>query len=171
MRLAPRLVLAFWFIAALSVAGLGAVVREDRRATETRRFAQEVHSACERVVAEIGRQAESDRKLVGGACQSGELVDRALIWLEAGTFDDERRLALSRLVPEERNAFDLDELVLATADGDRLGQDPMTLIHLPRSDIAALVGGDVAHFGLRASGGGPPTGGAGAGGSLSLIHI
>ncbi|HEX4448668.1 MAG TPA: ATP-binding protein, partial [Polyangiaceae bacterium] len=165
MRLAPRLVLAFWFIAALSVAGLGAVVREDRRATETRRFAQEVHSACERVVAEIGRQAESDRKLVGGACQSGELVDRALIWLEAGTFDDERRLALSRLVPEERNAFDLDELVLATADGDRLGQDPMTLIHLPRSDVAALVGGDVAHFGLRASGGGPPTRGAAGGGS------
>ena len=152
MRLAPRLVLAFGFIATLSVAGLGAVVREDRRATETRRFAQEVHSACDRVVAEIGRQAESDRKLVGGACQSGELVDRALIWLEAGTFDDERRLALSRLVPEERSAFDFDELLLATADGDRLGQDPMTLLNLPRSEIAALVGGDVAHFGLRAPG-------------------
>ena len=72
-------------------------------------------SACNRVVAEIGRQAESDRKLVAGACQSGELVDRALIWLEAGALDDERRLALSRLVPEERQAFDLDELVLATA--------------------------------------------------------
>ena len=124
MRLAPRLVLAFGFVAALSVAGLGVVVREDQRATETKRFEHEVKSACDRVVAEIGRQAESDRKLVAGACQSGELVDRALIWLEAGTLDDERRLALSRLVPEERQAFDLDELVLATADGDRLGQDP-----------------------------------------------
>ena len=98
-------------------------------------------SACDRVVAEIGRQAESDRKLVAGACQSGELVDRALIWLEGGTLDDERRLALSRLVPEERQAFDLDELVLATADGDRLGQDPMTLLNLPRAEVAALVGG------------------------------
>ena len=101
------------------------------------------------MVAEIGRQAESDRKLVGGACQSGELVDRALIWLEAGTLDDERRLALSRLVPEERRAFDLDELILATDRGDHLGQDPMTLLNLPRSEVAALVGGDVGQFTLR----------------------
>ncbi len=151
MRLAPRLVLAFGFVAALSVAGLGVVVREDQRATETERFEDEVKSACERVVAEIGRQAESDRKLVAGACQSGELVDRALIWLEAGTLDDERRLALSRLVPEERQAFDLDELVLATADGDRLGQDPMTLLNLPRSEVTALVAGDISHFALRTS--------------------
>ncbi len=151
MRLAPRLVLAFGFVAALSVAGLGVVVREDQRTTETQRFEQDVKSACDRVVAEIGRQGESDRKLVAGACQSGELVDRALIWLEGGTLDDERRLALSRLVPEERQAFDLDELVLATADGDRLGQDPMTLLNLPRDEVAALVGGDVAHFSLRTS--------------------
>jgi two-component system nitrogen regulation sensor histidine kinase NtrY len=151
MRLAPRLVLAFGFVAALSVAGLGIVVREDQRTTETQRFEQEVKSACDRVVAEIGRQGESDRKLVAGACQSGELVDRALIWLEGGTLDDERRLALSRLVPEERQAFDLDELVLATTEGDRLGQDPMTLLNLPQSAVAALVGGDVAHFSLRTS--------------------
>jgi signal transduction histidine kinase len=151
MRLAPSLVLAFGFVATLSVAGLGIVVREDQRATETQRFEQEVHRACDRVVAEIGRQAESDRKLVAGACQSGELVDRALIWLEAGSLDDERRLALSRLVPEERQAFDLDELLLATAQGERLGQDPLTLLNLPRSEIAALVAGDVSHFGLRAA--------------------
>jgi signal transduction histidine kinase len=149
VRLAPRLVLAFGFVATLSVAGLGYVVREDRRESETRRFDQEVKSACDRVVAEIGRQAESDRKLVGGACQSGELVDRALIWLEGGTLDDERRLSLSRIVPEERQAFDLDELVLATADGDRLGQDPITLLNTPRAELAKLVGGDTAHFALR----------------------
>jgi two-component system, NtrC family, nitrogen regulation sensor histidine kinase NtrY len=151
MRLAPSLVLAFGFVATLSVAGLGLVVREDQRTTETQRFEQEVHRACDRVVAEIGRQAESDRKLVAGACQAGELVDRALIWLEAGSLDDERRLALSRLVPEERQAFDLDELLLATAQGERLGQDPLTLLNLPRSEIAALVGGDVSRFGLRSA--------------------
>ena len=149
MRLAPRLVLAFGFVATLSVTGLGYVVREDRRATETGRFEQEVKSACDRVVAEIGRQAESDRKLVAGACQSGELADRALIWIEAGTLRDERRLALSRLVPEERQAFDFDELILATDQGDRLGQDPMTLLNLPKTEVAALVGGDVSHFSLR----------------------
>jgi two-component system nitrogen regulation sensor histidine kinase NtrY len=149
MRLAPRLVLAFGLVAILSVTGLGYVVREDRRATETSRFEEEVKSACDRVVAEIGRQGESDRKLVAGACQSGELADRALIWLEAGTLRDDRRLSLSRLVPEERQAFDLDELVLATDQGDRLGQDPMTLLNLSKSDVAALTGGDVSHFALR----------------------
>jgi len=149
MRLAPRLVLAFGFVSALSVAGLGYVLREDRRESETRRFNAEVEGACERVVAEIGRQAESDRKLIAGACQSGELVDRALLSLEAGTLSDERRLSLSRIVPEERQAFDLDELVLATADGDRLGIDPITLLNTPRAELAKLVGGDDAHFGLR----------------------
>ncbi|HEX3770358.1 MAG TPA: ATP-binding protein [Polyangiaceae bacterium] len=149
MRLAPRLVLAFGLVAILSVTGLGYLVREDRRATETTRFEQEVKSACDRVVAEIGRQGESDRKLVAGACQSGELADRALIWLEAGTLRDERRLSLSRLVPEERQAFDLDELILATEQGDRLGQDPMTLLNLPKTEVAALIDGDVSHFALR----------------------
>jgi len=152
MRLAPRFVLAFGFVATLSVAGLGYVVREDRRESETRRFDQEVTGACDRVVKGILYQAESDGKLVGGACQSGELVDRALIWLEAGTLDDERRLSLSRIVPEERQAFDLDELVLASADGDRLGQDPIALLRTPRAELARLVAGDVAHFALR----GPP---------------
>jgi two-component system, NtrC family, nitrogen regulation sensor histidine kinase NtrY len=149
MRLAPRFVLAFGFVATFSVAGLGYVVREDRRESETKRFDQEVAGACDRVVQGILYQAESDGKLVGGACQSGELVDRALIWLEAGTLDDERRLSLSRIVPEERQAFDLDELVLASADGDRLGQDPLALLNTPRAELARLVDGDVAHFALR----------------------
>lgn len=149
MRLAPRLVLAFGFVATLSVAGLGAMMREDRRESETKRFKTEVQGACYRVVAEIQRQGESDRKLVGGACQSGELVDRALIWLEARTLDDEHRFALSRLVPEERQAFDLDELVLAAADGDLLGQDPTAVRSAPRADVARIVGGEVSHFALR----------------------
>jgi two-component system nitrogen regulation sensor histidine kinase NtrY len=149
VRLAPRFVLAFGFVATLSVVGLGYVVREERRESETKRFDDEVRGACDRVVAEIERQAESDRKLVAGACQSGELVDRALIWLEANTLDDDRRLSLSRIVPEERLAFDLDELVLATTDGDRLGQDPITLLNTPKAELAKLVGGDVAHYSLR----------------------
>jgi signal transduction histidine kinase len=149
LRLAPRLVIAFGFVATLSVAGLGAVVREDRRESETKRFEQEVRGACDRVTAEIQRQAESDRKLIAGACQSGELVDRALIWLEGRTLDDERRLALSRLVPEERQAFDLDELSLSTGDGDLLGQDPKAPLNPPRADVAKLLAGDVLHFALR----------------------
>lgn len=149
MRLAPRLVLAFGFVATLSIAGLGGIMREDRRQSETRRFEQEVRNACDRVVAELRRRAESDRKLISGACQSGELVDRALIWLESGTLDDSRRLALSRLVPEERQAFDLDELLLATGDGEILGLDPIGPASVQRSEAAALVAEDTAHFTLR----------------------
>ncbi len=151
MRLAPRLVLAFGFVAALSVAGLGGFVREDRRESETKRFEQEVRGACDRVTAEVQRQAESDRKLIAGACQSGELVDRALIWLEGRTLDDERRLALSRLVPEERQAFGLDELSLSTGDGDLLGQDPNAPVNRSRAEVAKLLSGDVAHYALRAT--------------------
>lgn len=152
MRLFLRFVLAFWLVVIGAVFGLGLRLRDDRRDGETRRFAGEVASACDRVVAEVQRQAESDRRLIAGACQSGELVDRAAIWLEAGTLDDERRLSLSRIVPEEKQAFDLDELVLATADGDMLGEAPIMLLNTPRADVAKLVAGDVAHFSLRTGG-------------------
>jgi signal transduction histidine kinase len=149
MRLAPKLGIAFGLVASVPVALLGYVLREDRRESETRRFEQEVRSACDRVVTEIGRQAESDRKLIAGACQSGELVDRAAIWIEARTLDDQRRLALSRIVPDERQAFDLDELLLARTDGDLLGQDPIALIKMPAPEVAALVAGDAPDFALR----------------------
>jgi len=149
VRLAPRLVLAFGLVATLSVVGLGYVVREDRRASETRRFGREVARACERVVAEIARQGESDRKLIAGACQSGELVDRALIWSEGRALDDERRLALSRLVPEERQAFDLDELLLADGAGDLLGEDPTPRVRASRGEVAMLAAGDIAHATVR----------------------
>jgi signal transduction histidine kinase len=149
VRLFLRFVLSFWLVVIGAVFVLGLRLRDDRRDSETRRFEGEVASACDRVIAEAKRQAESDRKLVAGACQSGELVDRAAIWLEAGTLDDERRLSLSRIVPEEKEAFDLDELVLATADGDMLGEAPIMLLNTSRADVAKLVAGDVAHFSLR----------------------
>jgi signal transduction histidine kinase len=151
MRLAPRLVLAFGFVATLSVAGLGYAMREDRRESETQRFEEEVRSACDRVVAELGRQGESDRKLVAGACQKGELVDRAAIWVEAGSQDDDRLIALALLVPEERQAFDLDELVLATRDGGHIfGVDPISLWQqTPPMAFMKLVEGDAAHFAVR----------------------
>src|SRR5580693_1561154 len=98
MGLFARFVLAFAVVVIGAVLGLGWALRSEQRDGETRRFEAEVRSACDRVVAEIGRQAESDRKLVAGACASGELVDRAAIWLEAGTLDDARRLSLSRIV-------------------------------------------------------------------------
>ena len=151
MKLAPRLVIAFGVLAALSTAGLGIVVREDRRHDETERFDDEVRSACARVAGEVQRQAESDRKLVAGACQSGELVDRAIVAIDRGELDD-RRLALSALVPKEREAFDLDELMLVTDSGDVLGADPRALLGMPRAKIEAALRGDLAKWSLRQEG-------------------
>ncbi len=134
MKLAPRLILSFVFLAGASSAGLGALLREDRRLDETRRFDSEVVSACARVAAEAERQAESDRKLVAGACQSGELVDRALVAIDSGEID-QRRLALAALIPKEREAFDLDELLLAAAPGDVLGADPRSLLGIAPAQL------------------------------------
>lgn len=148
MRLAPRLVLAFGFVAVLSTTGLGVLVREDRVNAETTRFDAEVQRACESVRAEVVRQAERDRRLVGGACQSGELVDRALVALEAGDFA-ERRLAFSSLVPEERVAFDFDELLLAVDNGDLVGADPKSLLSQSRREVAAAMGKGPASYSFR----------------------
>ncbi len=136
MRLAPRLVIAFSAVAVLCVGGLGAALREDRRARETSRFDEEVKSACTRVADEISRQAERDQKLVKGACQSGALADRALIAIESGDLAD-RRVALATLVPAEREAFDLDELMLVTDRGEVLGADPRALFSRSRDEVAA----------------------------------
>jgi two-component system nitrogen regulation sensor histidine kinase NtrY len=143
MRLAPRLILSIGFLAAASSAGLGFGLREDRRRDETERFDSEVRSACARVAGEALRQAEADRKLVAGACQAGELVDRALVAIDSGELD-ERRLAFAALVPKEREAFDLDELLLASDPGDILGADPRALLGTPRAALDEALHGEGA---------------------------
>jgi two-component system, NtrC family, nitrogen regulation sensor histidine kinase NtrY len=151
VRLAPRLILSIGFLAAASSAGLGLTLREDRRRDETERFDSEVRSACARVASEASRQAEADRKLIAGACQAGELVDRALVALDNGELD-ERRLALAALVPKEREAFDLDELLLVSDPGDILGADPRTLLGMPRAALEEALrdgAGDAPRWRLR----------------------
>ena len=127
MKLAPRFVLAFGLLVTVTTAGLGLSLREERRASETARFHDEVEAACGRVEGEVRRQADSDRKLLKSACDAGELVDRTLVALEAGELDS-RRVGLAALVPTERQAFDLDELLLVTDRGEVLGADPRGLL-------------------------------------------
>jgi signal transduction histidine kinase len=151
VRLAPRLFLSIGLLAAVSSAALGLTLREDRRRDETERFDSEVRSACARVASEVARQAEADRKLVAGACQAGELVDRALVAIDNGELD-ERRLALAALVPKEREAFDFDELTLVADPGDILGADPRALLGTPRAaleDVFRADPGDGSRWLLR----------------------
>lgn len=145
MKLAPQLVLAFGFVATVSTIGLGWSVREARRSEETARFDAEVKQACDRIIDEVKRQEDSDRKLVSGACRSGELADRTLLALEAGEIES-RRLAIASLVPAEREAFDLDALALVTGTGEVLGGDPRALVGLEPAQVSALVKADPANF-------------------------
>lgn len=145
MRLAPRLFLTLGVVATVSTAGLGALVREDRRATETNRFEGDVRSACDRVSAEVKRQAEADQKLVAGACQAAEIVDETLIAIETDQLAM-RRAALGQRIPRAREAFGLDGLVLATGDGELLGVDPRDLLALERATVASDLAEDPSRF-------------------------
>jgi len=134
MRLAPRLFLSFALLGVATVAALGFVLRQERAHAETERFTSEVTRACGRVVEEIGRQAERDERLVRSSCQSGELVDRALVALETGELD-EQRVRFAALVPLARSAFDLDELSLIGGGGDLVGVDPKSLLGMKKADV------------------------------------
>ncbi len=134
MRLTPRFVLALGLLVTVTTAGLGIALREEQRQRETARFDDEVQSACSRVVAEVVRQSDADRRLLGGACKSGELVDRTLVSMEAGSLDS-RRISLAALIPDERRALDLDELMLVTSKGDVLGADPRDGLGTTKKEI------------------------------------
>jgi two-component system nitrogen regulation sensor histidine kinase NtrY len=151
MRLAPQLVLAFGFLTALSTAGLGVTLRQELRQDESERFASEVGAACQSVTSEVARQAESDRKLIVAACQSGELVDRVITWIENGDLENQRVSLGATLVPNTRQAFDLDELILASGSGDILGADPLELMGKSRAQVASLLEGSAERVSLRAA--------------------
>src|SRR5580700_11202644 len=101
MRLAPRLFLAFGALTVLSTAGLGFTLRAELRKDGSDRFTGDVSAACDSVKSEVVRQAESDRKLVAAACQSGELVDRVITWMENGELANQRVSLGTVLVPTE----------------------------------------------------------------------
>ena len=148
MRLVLRLILAFGLLAILSTTGLGWVLRNDRREAEMARYHQDVQQACRGVVQELERHAESDRRVVAGACQAGELVDRIAVGIERGE-DLGMQLGYRELVPRERVAFGLDELMLATSAGDVIGADPQSFFGAPRVDVERALQGDATHFSIR----------------------
>jgi two-component system nitrogen regulation sensor histidine kinase NtrY len=149
MRLAPRLVLTFGLLTAVSTAGLGFTLRQELRHEESARFATEVSAACNSVKSEVIRQAESDQKLVSAACQSGELVDRVITWVENGEIENQRMSLGSALVPNARRAFGLDELILASGGGEVLGADPIDLMGKPPSEVVGALRGRFGRFSLR----------------------
>ena len=145
MRLAPQLVLAFGLLVFSAVGGLGFVLRQDRKQAETQRFDAELTSACSTLTREVQRQAELDAKLVHNACNGGELVDRVAVVLARGDLD-ENRLRFRELVPRQRQAYDLDEFVLASGAGDVIGADPRDRAGSAKDVAAELATDQVYRF-------------------------
>ncbi len=148
MRLAPRLTLAFAFLAGLTTASLGYVLRHDRHQAEAERFEKEVRRACDSVSEELARQAERDVKLIGGACREGVLVSQVSSAIDRGDLGS-LRFGFSQIVPHERVAFDMDELLLSADGGDIIGADPKPLYGMPRKEVDLLLFADETGFSLR----------------------
>ncbi len=149
MPLFYRFVLAFLLLAALSTGGLGWYVRQNRRDAETDRYYREVEKACASVRVELERQGEIDRRLVNGACQSGELADRVAVAIERGDELENMILGYRESVPRQRVAFGLDELMLATSQGDVIGADPQSFFGAPRADVERALQADASHYAVR----------------------
>ena len=149
MRLALRLALTFGSLTVISTAGLGFWLRTELHKDGSQRFERDVAAACESVKTEVIRQAESDRKLVAAACQSGELVDRVMTWMASGELASQRVSLGSTLVPNERVAFDQDELMLVTGKGEILEADPQEIRSRPQALLQSDMHGGIGRFDLR----------------------
>ncbi len=145
MKLALRLVVAFAFLAALTIGGLGFVLRESRIAEETNRFEKDVRSGCARVAEQVKRQVEADRRLIGGACDKGDFVGRTLVAMQSGELDA-RRIALISQLPDQRDAFGFDGLLLLTGAGEVIAAEPRELVNLSATEARALVTTPPEHF-------------------------
>lgn len=148
MRLALRLALTFGLLAAASSALVGVAVRYRLAETETKRFHEEVGGICERMRAEVNRQADADRTLITGFCEGNELVEEVGVAIAKGELD-ERRAAFSERVRTERTAFGMDELLVGVEKGDIVGASPTTLIGMAPGEVDALIRGDASTFTLR----------------------
>ncbi len=143
MRLAPRFVIAFGLLVSISTGTLGWLLREDRRTSETDRFDDEVRSICLRAKDEVKTQADADEAVLRNACDSGELVDRTLLAIQAG---EDRRVMLGQLIPQTRKSFGVDELVLVSGAGEVLAADPRSILTLSAKDAVAQLSSDPAHY-------------------------
>lgn len=148
MRLALRLALTFGLLAAASSALVGVTVRYRLVTTETERFRADVRGICERMRAEVKRQADADRTLITGFCEGNELVEQVGLAIDSGEID-ERRLSFSSRVRTERKAFGMDELLVGVEKGDIVGASPTTLIGMAPSEVDALIRADASTFALR----------------------
>jgi signal transduction histidine kinase len=148
VRLSLRLALTFGLLAAASSVLLGVALRYRLAAKETERFQKEVVGVCQRLVSETRRQGEADQALVTGACKTGELVERVRFSIDRGDLEHQRT-GFSQVVPNEREMFGVDELIVAADRDEIIGVSPMTLMGISAKEIDALLAGANNRWSLR----------------------
>jgi two-component system, NtrC family, nitrogen regulation sensor histidine kinase NtrY len=126
MTLALRLLISFGLLALASTGVVGFVAREAWRRAEEQQFDDQLNAARKGVLKELQWEASQIGDALRGKCAYDAYIDQTLVELVGNEITTGRRLALSELVPQERKALHLDELVLFTGTGEILGsgEDP-----------------------------------------------
>jgi len=115
------MLLAIALVTLAATAALGFGVREAWRRTEEARFEAQFGIASEQLQRVLTESVRELPDLIGPICRHDPVVDSTLVDLTTGRLDSSRRLALSQRIPELSKAMGVDELLLATQDGEILG--------------------------------------------------
>ncbi|HMI88672.1 MAG TPA: two-component sensor histidine kinase, partial [Polyangiaceae bacterium] len=121
MTLALRLLISFGLLALVATGVVGFGAREAWRRAEEQQFDDQLQAARKGVLQELQWEASQIGDALRGKCTYDTYIDQTLVELAANEITTGRRLALSELVPQERKALHLDELVLFTGAGEILG--------------------------------------------------
>ena len=121
MTLALRLLISFGLLALVATGVVGFGAREAWRRAEEQQFDDQLQAARKGVLKELQWEASQIGDALRGKCSYDTYIDQTLVELAGNEITTGRRLALSELVPQERKALHLDELVLFTGTGEILG--------------------------------------------------
>jgi signal transduction histidine kinase len=121
MTLALRLLISFGLLALVATTVIGFGAREAWRRAEEQQFDDQLQAARKGVIKELQWEASQMGDALRGKCTYDTYIDQTLVELAGDEITTGRRLALSELVPQERKALHLDELVLFTGTGEILG--------------------------------------------------
>ena len=121
MTLALRLLISLGLLSLVATGVVGVVAREAWRRAEEQQFDDQLQAARKGVLKELQWEASQMGDALRAKCAYDAYIDQTLVELAGNEITTGRRLALSELVPQERKALHLDELVLFTGTGEILG--------------------------------------------------
>ncbi|MEN9577308.1 MAG: hypothetical protein RJA70_317 [Pseudomonadota bacterium] len=140
MSLGLRFLLAISLLVALISVGLSFAVRRAWHSAEQQQFEQQFEVATERLRAQLEREVADLPAKLGPLCAHGEMVNSALVDLEAGRgrVPTDREYPLSALATETQKTFGFDEFVMFTNTGKVLGAHDTALVGSTQPSLALL---------------------------------